>query len=149
MIISSRQRGFTLLEAIVALVLIATTLIPLYEWVSRSLAAAAKMADTTKQAEAQLAALAVVSRVNPMEETSGSREAGPYRIRWQATAKVDPVDNVAYPRGVGLFQVALYDVHAEVVRNGEVWFDFHVDQVGYRRVRSPMVFQPLPPPVTR
>lgn len=136
-----RQSGFTLLEALVALVLIAITLMPLYEWVGRSLGAAARMADTTKQAEAQLAALAVISRINPLEEATGTSDAGPYRVRWQSVAKVEPVDNVAYPRGIGLYQVALYDVRAQVLKDGAVWFEFHVDQIGYRRVRNPMVFQ--------
>lgn len=142
---SRSQKGFTLLEALVALVLIAVTLVPLYEWVGRSLGAAAKMADTTKQAEAQLAALAVISRINPLEQANGTSDAGPYRVRWQSTPKVEPVDNVAYPRGIGLFQVALYDVRAQVLKDGAVWFEFQVDQVGYRRVRSPMVFQAPPP----
>ncbi len=79
-----------------------------------------------------------------MEEASGASDAGPYRVRWQATAKVEPVDNVAYPRGIGLYQVALYDVRAQVLKDGGVWFEFHVDQIGYRRVRNPMVFQAPP-----
>lgn len=137
------QHGFTMIEALVALALIAVTIIPLYEWVGRSLGAATRTADITRQAEAELSALAVVSRVNPMEEPSGAIDLGTYRIRWQATAKTNPMDNVAYPRGVGLYQVALYDVKAEVLRGGVVWFDLHVDQVGYKRVRNPQVFAPL------
>ncbi len=140
---AARQGGFTMLEALVALVLIAVTLIPLYEWVGRSLAAATRTADVTRQAEAELSALAVISRVNPMEEPNGSVEVGGYRIRWQATAKTDPVDNIGYPRGVGLYQVALYEVRTEVLRGNERWFEIRVDQIGYRRVRNPQVFAPL------
>jgi len=140
---ATKQSGFTMMEALVALALIAVTLIPLYEWVGRSLATAARTADVTRQAEAELSALAVVSRVNPMEEPSGSVEVGGYRIRWQATPKTDPVDNISYPRGVGLYQITLYEVRAEVLRGNEQWFEIHVDQVGYRRVRNPQVFAPL------
>jgi general secretion pathway protein I len=140
---AEKQFGFTLIEALVALALVAVAIIPLYEWVGRSLGTAARTADMTRQAEAELSVLAVISRVNPMEEPSGTMDIGGYRIRWQATPKTEPVDNVSYPRGVGLYQVALYDVKAEVRRGDSLWFELQVDQVGYRRVRMPQVFAPL------
>jgi general secretion pathway protein I len=137
---AERQAGFTLLEAIVALVLIAVTLVPLYEWVGRSLAAMARVADNTREAEAKLSAVSVISAVNPMEEPTGAVDSGSYRIRWQATPLTDPVDNSGYPRGIGLYQVALYRVRAEIIRGDQVWFAFDVDQMGYHRVRTLQVF---------
>ena len=138
------QRGFTIIEALVALALVAVTIIPLYEWVGRSLGMAARTADVTRQAEAELSALGVLSRVNPMADPEGSLDIGSgHRVRWQAVPKTDAVDNVAYPRGVGIYQVALYQVKAEVLRGNVVWFDFTIDQLGYRRVRNPQPFAPL------
>ncbi|MBI1778294.1 MAG: prepilin-type N-terminal cleavage/methylation domain-containing protein [Proteobacteria bacterium] len=139
--LADRQRGFTLLEAIVALVLIAITLMPLYEWVGRSLAGMSKVADTARQAEAQLSAVAVLAAVNPMEEPLGTVDTGSYRIRWRSTPMTDPVDDTGYPRGVGLYLVALYKVRAEIWRNDALWFAFDVDQVGFHRVRTQQVFQ--------
>jgi general secretion pathway protein I len=146
---AAAQAGFTLIEAIVALVLLAITLMPLYEWVGRSLVGMIRVADASRQAEAQLSAVSVVAAVNPMAEPSGAVDAGSYRIRWQSTPLTDPVDNSGYPRGVGLYQVALYRVRAEVIRGDQIWFAFDVDQMGYHRVRTLQVFSapaaPQPP----
>lgn len=143
----SRQQGFTLLEAMVALTIAALTIIPLYEWVNRSLVSLARVSDVTHEAEVKLSAIAVLSRVNPMEQAEGTTDLGAYRLRWRSTPLVDPVDNAAYPRGIGLFQVALYSLHAEVLRSGARWFEFDVQQIGYKRVRTPQVFQaPTPRP---
>lgn len=143
------QQGFTLLEAMVALTIAALTIIPLYEWVSRSLIALTRVSDVTHEAEVKLSAIAILSRVNPMEQADGTTDLGAYRLRWRSEPLVDPVDNAAYPRGIGLFQVALYTLHAEVQRSGTRWFEFDVQQIGYKRVRTPQVFQappPQPPP---
>ena len=144
---AERQAGFTLLEAIVAMVLLAITIMPLYEWVGRSLAGMARVADNAKQAEAQLSAVSILSAVNPMEEPTGTVDSGSNRVRWQSTPLSNPVDNSGYPRGVGLYQVALYRIRAEILRGDTLWFAFDVDQMGYHRVRTLQVFSaPAPPP---
>ena len=141
-----RQRGFTLLEAMVALTIAALTIIPLYEWINRSLVALTRVSEVTHEAEIKLSAIAVLSRANPMEEADGTADIGAYRLRWKSTPLADPVDNAAYPRGIGLFQVALYSLHAEVLRAGTRWFEFDVQQIGFKRVRTPQVFQAPTPP---
>jgi hypothetical protein len=123
------------------MVLVAVTLVPLYEWVGRSVAGMAKVADTARQSEAKLSAVSVIAAVNPMEEPSGTVDSGSYRIRWQSALLTDPVDNSGYPRGIGLYQVALYRVRADILRGDQLWFSFDVDQMGYHRVRTLQVFQ--------
>jgi len=87
---AQRQRGFTLLEAVVAMVLISGAGAALFAWINSELGALARVQD-----------------------------------------------GVSYPRGVSLYQLALYDNYVTVQQtDGTRWFDFTLRQVGYKRVRE-------------
>ena len=64
----SRDSGFTLLEAIVALVIMATVMIPLLSFVSATAQALISAAETNERSFAQQAAIAMLDAVNPADE---------------------------------------------------------------------------------
>ena len=131
------QRGFTLLEAIVALVLIGTMGMALFGWINNTLLSLHRIQDANAVAEAKLNALAYMDTVNPMLRPDGKAALGAYRLSWQATAATAIQDNTGYPRGVGLYQLALYDTQVKVERaDGEAWFEFALKQVGYKKARE-------------
>lgn len=139
-----RSAGFTLLEAVVALALVAATVVPLYGFFSRSLDGLFRAADANRQSEASLTALAYLEGLNPLERPTGEEPLGPYRLRWTSQEIVPRADGIGYPRGVGAYQVALFEVTAEILRAGpgnqQVWVTLPVRLVGYRRVREMLPF---------
>jgi general secretion pathway protein I len=131
------QRGFTLLEAIVALALIGTMGMALFGWINNTLLSLHRIQDANAIAEAKLNVLEFMHTVNPMLRPDGQATLGVYRLRWQAKATTAMQDNSAYPQGVGLYQLALYNTEIKVERaDGAAWFEFALKQVGYKMVRQ-------------
>ena len=130
------QRGFTLLEAIVALVMIGSMGMALFGWINNTALSLRRIQDANAVAEAELNALAYMDTVNPMLNPDGEAEFGAYRLSWKAAAATAVQDNSGYPRGIGLYQLALYDTQVKVERGGAAWFEFALKQVGYKKVRE-------------
>lgn len=123
-----------MLEAIVALAIVALALVPLLGFVAQSLDSVFRAADAQLRATVLANAVDALSGVNPMSDPTGEIDLGGPRVRWQSRALVAPMPNSAQPTGFGAFSVALYDVKASVVRgDGSPWFDFELRLAGQRR----------------
>ena len=132
-----RQGGFTLLEAIVALVLISGAGVALFAWVNASLISLHRIQETNTRVAATRNVLEFMNSVNPMQMQEGSGDLGAYRLRWRAEAMRPPQDGASYPQGISLYQLALYRTQVVVEkRGGEHWFDLTLKQVGYKKVRE-------------
>lgn len=131
-----QQRGFTLLEAIVALVIFSMTAIALYGWQDSNL-------QTVRRAEAHAqnnalvrSALGVLAQVNPMLTPAGERPMGRLTIQW-VSQPVQPVKpGVAALGTPGIFDLGLYLLDVQVLDGGKALASFQVRQVGYKQVRS-------------
>jgi general secretion pathway protein I len=134
----SKQAGFTLIEVIVAMVLISGAGMALFSWVNQSLDTIQRVDEVGLRAGAKLAAVSYMQSVNPMDRPEGSVNLGSYGVSWTTEPLTDARDGVGYPRGISLFQVRLYKVKVEVSRSGsEHWQTFDMQLVGYKRVRDP------------
>lgn len=132
-----RQRGFTLIEAIVALVLIATTGMALFGWVNSNIITLSRVQEANAVGAATANVVDYMNTVNPMATPSGEVGLGEYRLSWQATPIVESRDGAGFPYGVSAFQLALYQTQVKVQRrDGLPWFDFTLQQVGYKKVRG-------------
>lgn len=134
----SRQRGFSLIEAVVAMTLIATLGATLFSWVASSISALGRVEQAAAQDAARLNVLAYMQTVNPMQRPQGSADFGDLRIEWRARAVQPPQDQRGYPRGLGLYQVGLYETRIVATRPGEPgpWLDMTLQQTGWRKVRD-------------
>ena len=133
----TKQRGFSLLEAVVAMVLISGAGAALFAWINSELASVSRLQQINARTEAMVNVLEIMQTVNPMLTPQGTLSFPAYRLTWSATPVTPVQDGLSYPRGIGLYQLALYDTLVSVVSpDGTPWFEFTLRQVGYKRVRD-------------
>ena len=134
------NRGFTLLEAIVALAIIGITLVPVMSFLVSASRQLSSAADSNARATAQATALAYIETMNPLLTPVGETELSEVMsLQWASTALVEP--NVEARPGARLsgFSLGFYRVMVTVLRNREAWFSFEVRKIGYQRpTSSPM-----------
>lgn len=133
----NRQAGFTLLEAIVAMVLISGAGMALFSWINTELSSVSRLQQSNARAEATVNAVEYMQAVNPMLKPEGSADFSVFHLQWKSKEATEVLDGVSYPRGISLYQVALYDTEIKVSHvDGKPWFSFTLRQVGYKRVRD-------------
>ena len=133
----SRQQGFSLLEAVVAIVLISTTGLALFSWINSSLVSLERVRDANARSEVTQNAVEYMAAVNPMLKPQGNASLGDVELTWDAKQITPIKDGTNFPAGKGLWQFALYDVNVSLAQEkGRAWFSFRLQQLGYKRVRS-------------
>ena len=131
-----RQSGFTLLEAIVALVIFSMGALALYSWLGVNLKTLERVAERREAVALMHSALDQVRRSNPMETPRGRREIGEVVIEWEAKP-VEPPRNAVTQIGLPtIFQVGLFALEVRVSRGGVEMERFQVRQLGYKQVQA-------------
>ena len=134
---SRKQHGFTLIEAIVALVLIATTGMALFSWINSNIITLNRVQEINAENAATINAVEYMHNVNPMASPEGQVDLGSYRLLWKAQATTDTRDGAGYPYGVGLYQLNLYQTKVTIQKpDGQFWLAFSLQQVGHKKVRE-------------
>ena len=82
-------------------------------------------------------AVAWIETVNPMQTPQGEQELGDVTLRWSAQLVEPERDAMTGYLQPGLYRLGLYDVHMELLRDGEPLTEAVVRRVGYRQVREP------------
>lgn len=137
--------GFTLLEVIIALVVLSSALIPLFMLFSTHLDAMRRLADENEKAAATHTIMNFMDNINPAEMGSGQNETGGYSYSWESTA-ILPLEKI--PKGA--FKVGLYDTKIEVEKKkDQPWFDFTLRLTGYERIKEAENRPPPPLPEER
>ena len=129
-------KGFSLLEAIVALVIFASAASALYAWIAVTLNGLNRVEAARQADEATAVGLAWLETINPMEQPRGEVEIGHYRLGWQADLVVPSVDGVSPRGGLSLYELGLFEVQVQIEGNTEP-VEFSVRQAGWRQVRQP------------
>jgi general secretion pathway protein I len=129
------MRGFSLLEAIVALALIATSGIAIYSWINSSLISIYRAQENTKTQLAVGNSLEYLQTINPAEKESGTFNIANTVMTWQATPISKIEDGAGYPGGQSLYEIGLYELHVSLTQNGQPLTEFKVNQVGYKQIR--------------
>ncbi len=128
-----KTRGFTLLEAIVAMVVFSLGAFALYGWLSTNVITLGRITARQEQEVAYASALDLVRRSNPMLAPSGKRTVGDMIVSWRSFPVEDPKPNVDQSGSPGVYQVGLYAVYVRVSRNGREIGKFQVRQVGWKQ----------------
>jgi general secretion pathway protein I len=139
----SRQRGFSLLEAIVALTLMSSVGLALFAWANSTRLSLLRVQDASERQEATLNAVEFMKVVNPMLEPIGNTSLGGIRLHWSSEPVTPPTQGTGYPNGASLFAVAVYRVTVTLDRDNEIgWHRFDFKHVGYKRERELSDFMP-------
>lgn len=130
-----KTSGFTLLEVIVALVLIATTGMALLSWINTNLISLQRVQAAQERQDAVRNALAFLDTINPETQPSGETEVGIYHISWVSTALQPAILGVNKWGDEALYNVGLYQTACEVQRDSQLVARFSVRLVGYKQVK--------------
>lgn len=153
-----RSAGFTLIEAMVAMVIIGGAGMALFTWVNASIVALRRVEDANARSAAIANAIEYMQSVNPMAKPEGQVSLGAYQLSWKAQPQTPITDGAARLMSASQFQLALYDTQVKAtLSDGSYWFDFKMTLVGYKRVReyvnpfitlgkpAPPLFNPVKP----
>lgn len=125
--------GFTLLEAIVAMVVFSMGAFALYGWLSTNMITLDRIRVQQQQEVAFASALDLIRRSNPMQSPAGQRSVGDVTVTWSSKL-VEPIKpNVDQSGMPGNFNMGLYDVRVVVSRDGRPLGRMLVRQVGWKQ----------------
>lgn len=128
------QRGFTLLEAIVALVLIVTIGMSLLNWINTNLITLGRVQQVLQRHEATRSALVFMDTVNPLEQPHGEQTVGGYTFNWKAQAVELPQSGTDMTGASSFFEIGLYDTVVDVSVANSLVVRFTLRQVGFRQI---------------
>lgn len=136
-----RNAGFTLLEAIVALTIMAMALIPMVSFISQSADALTRAGDANERSLVTQSALALMDPINPMVEPEGSLPLDEeVTVSWRSEVLVPPSDGIRVGTLLAGFRLGFYGVQVEVSRSGAPWYTFDLRKVGYERIQRSLPF---------
>ncbi len=144
------QAGFSLLEAIVALALIATAGLALFTWIGQGIETAGRLQAAQERAALQLQALALVERINPARQPSGEITAAGLSVKWRSSRResMRPVFGFLGASGSEpVWQVGLYvlDVTAQSLAPAGNAVRFELLKAGWQQGRVAAPAEPGKP----
>ncbi|WP_439635702.1 type IV pilus modification PilV family protein [Oceanicaulis sp.] len=130
--------GFSVMETLVAVALLAIAIIPLYAFQQTLANTAARLQTASDLLDAQESALAVLQTIDPIAQPTGEMDLGEWRLSWESRelASESPADGYL---GASIWGVGLYEVQATLER-GETRRDLTIRRVGWVQVYDPTRF---------
>ena len=131
-----RSAGFSVLEAMVALVIFSGAALAFYGLLNTGLVGLTRAEDTARQMAAARYAAERLAAVNPLETEAGQFRFDGLDIAWSARL-LEPVRrSQTVTGGRGHFEVGLFDVAFTVREDGRPLGVWQLRVPGYRKVRG-------------
>lgn len=134
----ARSAGFGLLEAVVALTLLAGTGVVLFSWINQNVQDVRRLKVAEQEAAMLLSAQALIETVDPMHALEGELDSGDLHLRWVAQLIEPARSNSAFgPEGPvpGAWQLGLYRLAVQARDKQGLSIRFEQWRVGTRRLR--------------
>ncbi len=129
-------RGFTLLEAIVAMVIFTLVASTLYAWQATNMLTIDRVASLARREQLIRDALGVLRAVNPMQDPRGTRHVGDLSVHWRAQPITPEVEGKSQIGSMSAYNLRLYVLDVEVRLRDRDALRFQVRQTGYKQVRA-------------
>ena len=115
-----QQRGFTLLEAIVALVLLSVALAGAWTWIATDLRSIGRMRDLALEEVAVKEAITTLEQIDLAVQPAGSLAWREYQIEWQAAPVEEPRPGRGMSGSPSAFSLTLFSVRLNVLHRGRL-----------------------------
>ncbi|WP_062059911.1 PulJ/GspJ family protein [Cellvibrio sp. OA-2007] len=129
--------GFTLVEAMVALVIFSMAAMGIYSWINTNLISLNRVVVV---AESEFVVNSVIERLKLVDlrnESDGLFDVAGYQVRWRAEL-VEPWSQGLSPRGtVGIYDLGLYRVVVDLNKGGQVVATYSYRQTAWYQAREP------------
>lgn len=131
------QRGISLIEVIVALVVISGFGAALFVWAGQTLQTASRAQEVLREVELENNITEFANSLNPAQREQGRLDLGNHVYEWSAKVLREPVDHVRHPQGISPYQVGLYTVRIKVSDRDGAKLLASADRTvaGYKQVR--------------
>lgn len=130
--VRAHEAGFTLMEMLVCVAIIAIAMVPVMEMQSGVSQRHLRQTTELDNLIARRNALTVVREINPMREPGGARMLGEGReMHWRSTRLTATRRSLRFLGGEGDFDVALYRVDVTIDGPNDPMV---VEQVGWKRI---------------
>ena len=139
-----RERGFSLLEMIAALTILAIGSVVLFSWLGQTMGQLTRFKNDEKASLVKLQAVQFLTMQNPLLKPNGVQSFDTFKMEWKSEPVGEVRDSISPSNGLGLYQMGLYNVQVAIFdAAGRAWFNFSVRLAGYRQVRQPATSLPF------
>lgn len=129
--------GFTLLEAIVALTILALVMFAAWSWIGNGMRTLERVRDLAPEQAAFDDVLGALERQDLALAASGVVESGSYRVEWRSTPAYPARQGRTSAGGAGRWLLTLYDVDLRAYAGGRLVAAPRVRVLQY--VKAPVV----------
>lgn len=138
------RRGFSLIEALIALIIAAMVLMAIFELQRQLSQDQVRYEQAIAAADRRRNALVLLRDINPTQRPSGAVPlSGGRVVRWTATPLTPPRINAAYPVGQGDYEMRLWRLNVRIDNaRGQASDVFELDRLGWRRLSAPLPASP-------
>jgi len=140
----SGKRGFSLVEALIALIIAAMVLMAIFELQRQLSQDQARYEQAIASADRRRNALVLLRDINPTQRPSGALPlSGGRVVRWTAAPLTQPRRNADYPTGQGDYEMRLWRLSVRIDNaRGQAIDVFELDRLGWRRLSGPLPASP-------
>lgn len=131
-----RQRGFTLLEAIVALSVLAMAAMALYGWLNSSLILLKRVDDVYQSIEAVESALEWMSTLDPYEQSEGEQAIAGTLLHWRFVPIGSPQAANDMHGNLSVNDAQLFTAYITLSRDGQQLASFELVRLGLQQARN-------------
>jgi general secretion pathway protein I len=131
-----RSRGFTLLEAIVALAIFSMVAIGIYSWINTNLITLNRLAEVAATEQVLNSSVERLKLVDMSKETSGRFNVNGYWVEWNA-ALLEPWKNGVTATGaIGLYDLGLFNIKLTFTKDDRLVGGYEYRHTAYKQVRE-------------